>query len=174
MADSATSQSAPPARKGFAALELDTRLLGMIGAFILIALAFHLAFPVTDLAAAREFYGELLGCCPVGRTSDRWIDFDFFGHQITGHLVVPEGAIGTNDVDGDQVPVRHFGAVLEWEAWEALAERMRAAGRSFRLAPKVRFRDEIGEQGTFFVEDPAGNALEFKAFRDPARLFASG
>jgi len=134
---------------------------------------FHLAFPVHDIAAARAFYGELLGCAE-GRSSERWVDFDFFGHQVVAHLVEGADDAGTNPVDGDAVPVPHFGAVLEWEAWEELAERVRAAGHAFVIEPRVRFQGEVGEQGTFFVRDPSGNALEFKAFRDPSRLFARG
>lgn len=134
---------------------------------------FHLAFPVADLAATRAFYADLLGC-RVGRTSDRWIDFDFFGHQLSAHLA--PGALGdatTNPVDGDDVPVRHFGAVLAWDDWHALAARLEAQGVAFRIRPHVRFQGQVGEQATFFVLDPSGNALEFKAFKDPARLFAT-
>lgn len=132
---------------------------------------FHLAFPVDDLAAARRFYAELLGC-PIGRTSERWIDFDFFGHQITAHLApAASGASAANAVDGDQVPVRHFGVVLEWSAWEAMVRRLEGAGVPFLIEPRVRFEGLCGEQGTLFVRDPSGNALEFKAMRDPARLF---
>jgi hypothetical protein len=134
---------------------------------------FHLAFPVDDLAAARGFYEEVLGC-RVGRTDAAWIDFDFFGHQITAHLKPDEtGAARTNDVDGDRVPVRHFGAILDWADWEALGARLKAAGIAFLIEPHVRFKGEVGEQGTMFVKDPAGNALEFKSFRDRARIFAS-
>jgi extradiol dioxygenase family protein len=133
---------------------------------------FHLAFPVTDLEATRAFYAGLLGCA-VGREAERWIDFDFFGHQISAHLVdAPPERAPENPVDGDGVPARHFGAVLEWEHWQALAERLRAAGVRFRIEPRVRFRGEVGEQATMFLDDPSGNALEFKSFRDPARLFA--
>jgi uncharacterized protein len=133
---------------------------------------FHLAFPVADLAAAREFYVELLGC-RVGREDERWIDFDLEGHQLSAHLVDgPLGAAATNAVDGDGVPVRHFGLVLAWERWEALAERLRAAGVAFLIAPRIRFAGQVGEQATFFLTDPSGNALEFKSFRDPERLFA--
>ena len=133
---------------------------------------FHLAFPVTSLAQARAFYGGLLGC-PEGRSSERWVDFDFFGHQLVAHLVDQRAARApTNAVDGDDVPVPHFGAVLPWEAWHRLAERLRAAGVSFRIEPHVRFHGALGEQATLFVEDPSGNALEFKAFRDPSMLFA--
>jgi len=131
---------------------------------------FHLAFPVHDLAAARRFYGELLGC-PEGRSADHWVDFDFFGHQITAHLSEGAASTPTNDVDGDSVPVRHFGAVLPWEAWESLARRLRDRGVPFLVEPRIRFEGEVGEQGTFFVRDPSGNALELKSFRDPTRLF---
>lgn len=133
---------------------------------------FHLAFPIVDLATTRAFYGELLGC-REGRSAPRWIDFDFFGHQISAHLV--DAALKraeTNMVDGDDVPVRHFGAVLEWSAWHALADRLRAAGTRFLIEPHVRFRGEVGEQATMFLLDPSGNALEFKSFQDPARMFA--
>ena len=133
---------------------------------------FHLAFPVDDLAAARRFYGELLGC-PEGRSSERWVDFDFWGHQVVAHLVDVADEAQTNAVDGDQVPASHFGVVLPWEQWEALAERLRAAGGQFLIEPRVRFAGQPGEQGTFFVKDPAGNALEFKSFKDISRLFAT-
>lgn len=134
---------------------------------------FHLAFPVADLASTRAFYSGILGCREA-RSAPLWVDFDFFGHQISAH-VRPEacGAALCNPVDGDDVPVRHFGAVLEWEAWEALAARLADGGVRFLLAPHVRFQGQVGEQGTFFVADPSGNALEFKSFRDPGRLFAS-
>jgi len=131
---------------------------------------FHLAFPVDDLEAARGFYHGLLGC-RVGRESSRWIDFDFFGHQITAHLSAETTAVRRNAVDGDDVPVRHFGAVLPMAEWDALAARLRAEGMQFRIEPHVRFKGEVGEQATLFIDDPAGNALEFKAFADPARLF---
>jgi len=133
---------------------------------------FHLAFPVHDLQAARAFYGGLLGC-PEGRSSDAWVDFDLCGHQIVAHLAPDEaGHRATSAVDGDAVPVRHFGVVLDMAAWRALAERLRAAGVSFVIEPHVRFAGEVGEQATMFFLDPSGNALEFKAFADPARLFA--
>ncbi|MCC7542037.1 MAG: VOC family protein [Deltaproteobacteria bacterium] len=133
---------------------------------------FHLAFPVDDLEAARAFYAGTLRC-PVGREDARWIDFDFFGHQITAHLVPRgEARVATNAVDGDDVPARHFGAILEWRAWEALHTRLAAEGVRFLITPHVRFRGEVGEQGTFFIEDPAGNALELKTFADPSRIFA--
>ncbi len=132
---------------------------------------FHLAFPVTDLDAARGFYAGLLGC-PVGREDARWIDFDFFGHQITAHLVEASAAQPTNPVDGEQVPASHFGAVLPMGDWRELSERLRAADADFLIAPTVRFAGEVGEQATMFVRDPSGNALEFKSFADPTRLFA--
>ncbi|ABI67265.1 Glyoxalase/bleomycin resistance protein/dioxygenase [Maricaulis maris MCS10] len=133
---------------------------------------FHLAFPVNDLSEARQFYGGLLGC-REGRSSEAWVDFDFFGHQIVAHLAPDECAgVVTGAVDGKQVPVRHFGLLLDWADWEALAARLREAGQAFILDPYVRFAGEPGEQGTFFVRDPAGNALEFKTFRDESRIFA--
>jgi len=133
---------------------------------------FHLALPVHDLEAARGFYSGVLGC-PVGRTSTRWIDFDFFGHQVSVHLHLDASmGVGTNAVDGDAVPVRHFGAVLPWATWEALAASLRAKEVEFLIPPRIRFEGKVGEQGTFFLADPSGNALEFKSFRDPSRLFA--
>jgi hypothetical protein len=133
---------------------------------------FHLAFPVTSLESARTFYGELLGC-PEGRSSDTWIDFDLYGHQIVAHLAPDEtGHRRTSAVDGDDVPVRHFGVVLPMEEWEALAGRLRAQGVRFIIEPHIRFKGEVGEQATMFFLDPSGNALEFKAFADPSRLFA--
>lgn len=134
---------------------------------------FHYAFPVTDLVAAREFYAGLLGCA-IGREDVRWIDFNFFGHQITAHLVddaMPDEP--RNEVDGDRVPVRHFGVVLEWAAWEAFAAWLRGAGAEFLIEPHVRFRGEVGEQATLFLRDPSGNVLEFKSFLDPSRIFAT-
>jgi hypothetical protein len=133
---------------------------------------FHLAFPVTSLAGARAFYGGLLGC-PEGRSCDEWVDFDFYGHQIVAHLAPDECALAaTNRVDGDAVPVRHFGAVLPMDVWRALAERLRAAGVAFLVEPHVRFQGQVGEQATMFFRDPSGNAIEMKAFADPSRLFA--
>jgi extradiol dioxygenase family protein len=134
---------------------------------------FHLAFPVRDLAAAREFYGGLLGC-PEGRSSDAWIDFDLFGHQIVAHLAPgPAGdAPPHNPVDGHDVPVPHFGVVLAMEDWKELRDRLQAAGVAFVIEPYVRFEGEVGEQATMFFFDPSGNALEFKAFADPSQLFA--
>jgi len=132
---------------------------------------FHLAFPVTDLPATRAFFVDLLGCS-VGRESERWIDFDFFGHQITAHLVERMPEVATNPVDGKQVPSSHFGAVLEWERWHHLADKLREAGLDFLIGPYIRFKGEVGEQATLFVRDPSGNGLEFKSFRHPERLFA--
>ncbi|HEX4797792.1 MAG TPA: VOC family protein [Burkholderiales bacterium] len=133
---------------------------------------FHLAFPVTSLEKARAFYGGLLGC-PEGRSSKDWVDFDFYGHQIVAHLAPEEsGHRSTNAVDGDDVPVRHFGAILPMDEWERLAQKLRAAGARFIIEPHVRFQGEAGEQATMFLLDPCGNALEFKAFKDIGRLFA--
>jgi extradiol dioxygenase family protein len=133
---------------------------------------FHLAFPVRDLAEARTFYGELLGC-PEGRSSPEWVDFDFYGHQIVTHLSPDElGAAATNPVDGHDVPVRHFGAILTLPQWEALAERLKAAGTRFVIEPNIRFKGQPGEQATMFFLDPSGNALEFKAFADDSMVFA--
>jgi extradiol dioxygenase family protein len=132
---------------------------------------FHLAFPVHSLAAAREFYGELLGC-PEGRSSDAWVDFDFYGHQIVAHLAPEEaGHRSTSAVDGDAVPVRHFGVVLSIPQWEELADKLRAAGTRFIIEPHVRFKGEVGEQATMFFLDPSGNAVEIKAFADMSSLF---
>ncbi len=133
---------------------------------------FHLAFPVHDLALARAFYGTLLGCAE-GRSSDQWIDFDFYGHQVVAHLSPGETRpAAANQVDGHDVPVRHFGVVLPWDAWEALAARLTAAGVRFIIEPGIRFAGQVGEQATLFLLDPSGNALEFKSFRDPGRMFA--
>jgi extradiol dioxygenase family protein len=133
---------------------------------------FHLAFPVDDLDAARNFYGGLLGC-PEGRSTDHWVDFDLHGHQIVAHLA-PESAPkqASNDVDGEDVPVPHFGLVLPMAAWKALAARLEQAGTNFVIPPTVRFEGEPGEQATMFLLDPAGNALEFKAMANSANLFA--
>jgi extradiol dioxygenase family protein len=135
---------------------------------------FHLAFPVDDLAAARRFYGDLLGC-PEGRSAEHWVDFDLHGHQIVAHLAPDSAPKRTaNEVDGDNVPVPHFGLVLAMDDWKALAERLRTAGVEFVIQPTIRFQGEPGEQATMFLLDPAGNALEFKAMADPAKLFAKG
>jgi extradiol dioxygenase family protein len=132
---------------------------------------FHLAFPVKSLSEARAFYGGLLGC-PEGRSAADWVDFDFHGHQIVAHLAPGEAAAATNPVDGEDVPVRHFGLILEPADWAALAERLTAAGADFIIAPQTRFAGEPGEQSTLFIRDPSGNALEFKAFADEAMIFA--
>ena len=134
---------------------------------------FHLAFPVTDLAEARRFYGKFLGC-PEGRSSDDWVDFDFFGHQIVAHKVDATRMVdATSLVDGKNVPVRHFGVVTDVATFERLAEKFRAAKVAFVIEPYIRFRGEPGEQATMFLLDPFGNALEFKAFADMSRLFAT-
>ena len=134
---------------------------------------FHLAFPVHDLAAARTFYGGTLGC-PKGRSSDSWIDFDLFGHQIVAHLDPSAKAVAVaNPVDGHDVPVPHFGVVLTMDAWQALADRVKAAGIAFGIEPHIRFVGQPGEQATMFFLDPSGNALEFKAFADDSTLFAT-
>lgn len=132
---------------------------------------FHLAFPVHDLAAARAFYGGVLGC-PEGRSSDRWIDFDLYGHQIVTHLSDSAGDVAANPVDGHDVPVPHFGVVLTMDDWKALAAKLEAEGTQFGIAPHIRFAGQPGEQATMFFRDPSGNALEFKAFADDAMLFA--
>lgn len=142
---------------------------------------FHLAIPVDDIAEARRFYGELLGC-PEGRSAEDWVDFDFFGHQLVTHQVAEAGALGgghrprpadaSNPVDGHDVPVPHFGVVLAWDDWQVLSERLKGAGLTFVIEPYVRFRGQVGEQATLFFRDPFGNALEFKSFRDPDQLFA--
>ena len=136
---------------------------------------FHIAFPVDDIAAARRFYGTVLGCAE-GRSAATWIDFDLFGHQIVAHYkpraTEASAALHHNPVDGHDVPVPHFGVVLTMPKWEALAERLRAAGTKFVIEPYVRFKGEVGEQATMFFLDPSGNALEFKAFKDLNSLFA--
>ncbi len=133
---------------------------------------FHLAIPVHDLAAARAFYGDLLGCAE-GRSADAWVDFDLHGHQLVAHLA-PADRLPPhhNPVDGHDVPVPHFGLVLPWQDWHALAEQLQDAGVDFVIAPGIRFVGQPGEQATMFLLDPSGNALEFKAFRDPGKLFA--
>lgn len=133
---------------------------------------FHLAFPVHDLDAAREFYGQVLGC-PEGRSSERWIDFDLFGHQIVAHLAPDSAGVrSTNEVDADDVPVPHFGVVLPMDDWRRLADRLTEKGIEFVIEPKIRFAGEVGEQATMFLLDPSGNALEFKGFNDMASVFA--
>lgn len=134
---------------------------------------FHLAVQVHDLAAARQFYGQMLGC-PEGRSAETWVDFDFFGHQFVCHLntKLSGSSIHYNEVDGHGVPVPHFGIVLDMPRWEALAERMKSQGTEFVIAPYIRFAGEPGEQGTMFFFDPSGNAIEIKGFSDMGRLFA--
>jgi len=133
---------------------------------------FHLAFPVDDLGRARQFYGQVLGC-PEGRSSDEWIDFDLYGHQIVAHLSPPKkNTDHHNAVDGHDVPVPHFGVVLGWDDFHVLAERLKTQGMRFVIEPGIRFAGQVGEQATMFFRDPSGNALEFKAFRDPSQLFA--
>ncbi|SEM78292.1 hypothetical protein SAMN05192583_1216 [Sphingomonas gellani] len=133
---------------------------------------FHLAFAVHDLAAARHFYAEVLGCAE-GRSSDQWIDFDLLGHQIVAHLDPAAKPVAVeNAVDGHHVPVPHFGVVLTMDDWQALTDRVRDAGVRFGIEPHIRFKGQVGEQATMFFRDPSGNALEFKAFADDAQLFA--
>jgi extradiol dioxygenase family protein len=133
---------------------------------------FHLAFPVRDIDEARRFYGGLIGC-REGRSSAHWVDFDFYGHQLVAHLAPGEtGHSATSEVDGHAVPARHFGAIIERAEWEALAERLRAAGIQFIIEPYIRFKGEAGEQATMFFLDPSGNALEFKSFADLGQVFA--
>ena len=131
-----------------------------------------MAFPVKDLELTKNFYQNILKCS-IGRTSDHWIDFDFFGHQISAHLVPQESSHTiTNEVDGDTIPTRHFGAILPWEQWEALHIRCSEMGVLFRITPKIRFQGKAGEQGTFFIDDPSGNVLEFKTFRNNEQIFS--
>ena len=131
---------------------------------------FHLAFPVDDLEEARRFFCELLGCS-VGRTSDRWADFNFFGHQISAHLVDATERSEVNAVDGDAVPVRHFGVILTLSEWRALRIKLESSDAEFIIEPKVRFEGQAGEQATMFVKGPSRNAIEFKAFDDAQRIF---
>ncbi len=132
---------------------------------------FHLAFPVDDITEARRFYASVLGCA-IGRESERWIDFNFFGHQITAHLVRVEQNKVNNNVDGDSVPIGHFGLIVEWEAWHALRDRLESMNVPFIIGPRIRFKGQAGEQATLFIRDPSGNALEFKSFRNDRQIFA--
>ncbi len=132
---------------------------------------FHLAFPVNDLKEAEQFYGKILGCS-LGRSSKEWIDFDFYGHQIVAHLSKEFGVSNTNHVDGEHVPVRHFGLFLGKKEWETLAQKLEKASADFIIKPTIRFQGKAGEQGTFFVKDPSNNALEFKYFNDASQIFA--
>ena len=134
---------------------------------------FHLAFPVHDLQATRDFFCNILGC-KTGRSAERWIDFDFFGHQLVAHYVSEEEApVQTNSVDEQSVPVRHFGVILSWDEWHALAEKLRTAGTKFLIEPNIRFEGEVGEQATMFFTEPCGNAIEFKSFKDMSQIFAT-
>ncbi|WP_200975095.1 VOC family protein [Echinicola sp. 20G] len=133
---------------------------------------FHLAFPVKNIEDTRAFYQGVLGC-EIGRSTDKWIDFNFFGHQLSAHVKPDELSKAlANEVDGKQVPVRHFGAVLPWEEWHDLAEKLKANGMDFIIEPGIRFEGQVGEQATMFFLDPSGNALEFKSFKDPSQIFA--
>jgi hypothetical protein len=133
---------------------------------------FHLAFPIRDIEETRAFYGELLGC-DIGRSTDKWIDFNFFGHQLSAHIKPEELAkANTNAVDGKNVPVRHFGVILPWDEWHDLADKLKAHGIKFVIEPYIRFKGEVGEQATMFFLDPCGNALEFKSFQDESQIFA--
>lgn len=134
---------------------------------------FHLAFPVDNLEKAKQFYVDVLGC-KTGRSSDQWIDFDFFGHQVVAHLSPDEVQKSkTNEVDGDSVPVKHFGVILDWPDWEHLSEKLQSENISFIIEPHIRFKGKPGEQATMFFLDPSGNALEFKAFKDKSQIFAT-
>lgn len=134
---------------------------------------FHLAFPVKDIESTRAFFGDLLGC-EIGRSTDKWIDFNFFGHQLSAHVKPEELAqANTNAVDGKNVPVRHFGAILEWNQWHKLADKLTEHGIEFVIEPYIRFKGEVGEQATMFFLDPSGNALEFKSFKDTSQIFAT-
>ncbi len=134
---------------------------------------FHLAFPIRDIEETRAFYQNLLGC-EIGRSTEKWIDFNFFGHQLSAHVKPEELAQAkSNPVDGKNVPVRHFGVVLKWEDWQALAAKLKDHQLQFIIEPYIRFKGEVGEQATMFFLDPSGNALEFKAFQDPDQIFAS-
>tara|TARA_B100001029_G_scaffold91687_1_gene75139 strand:- start:3626 stop:4039 length:414 start_codon:yes stop_codon:yes gene_type:complete len=133
---------------------------------------FHLAFPVDSLEKTREFYTEILGC-KEGRSSDRWIDFDMYGHQVVAHLTDKLDDVQTNPVDGDDVPASHFGVILEMKQWNQLSEKLKDLGIKFIIEPHVRFKGEPGEQATMFFLDPCGNALEFKAFSDDKQIFAT-
>ena len=133
---------------------------------------FHLAFPIRDIEETRQFYGDLLGC-EIGRSTDKWIDFNFFGHQLSAHIKPEELNLAkANEVDGKNVPVRHFGVILPWEEWHQLADKLKGIGTEFVIEPYIRFKGEVGEQATMFFLDPCGNALEFKSFQDETQIFA--
>ena len=132
---------------------------------------FHLAFPVHDLGEARKFYSKILGCI-IGRESESWIDFNLYGHQIVAHLSPEDCRVtNTNSVDNDDIPSRHFGVILEWRDWESLQEKFKKLDYPFLVEPKIRFKSKTGEQGTFFLNDPSGNALEFKTFKHDSMVF---
>ena len=134
---------------------------------------FHLAIPVTNIQIAHDWYVKTLGC-QVGRKSDSWMDFDFFGHQLVAHLVnVREDTLSTNPVDGENVPARHFGIILQIEDWKHMVQRLKDNGIKFLIQPQIRFMEEVGEQSTFFILDPFGNALEFKAFQDDSQIYST-
>jgi extradiol dioxygenase family protein len=134
---------------------------------------FHLAFPVKNLSETKAFYGDLLGCT-LGREAEKWVDFNFFGHQLSAHVKPEELKLAEkNVVDGKNVPVRHFGAVLDWKVWHELADKLKNHGIEFIIEPYIRFEGEVGEQATMFFLDPSGNALEFKSFKDPSQIFAT-
>jgi len=133
---------------------------------------FHLAFPVDNLEKTREFYTKTLGC-NEGRSSDRWIDFDMYGHQVVAHLIDKVEKVQTNPVDGDEVPASHFGVILDMKDWTSLSERLKSSGMNFIIEPHIRFKGEAGEQATMFFLDPCGNALEFKAFKSDDMIFAT-
>ena len=134
---------------------------------------FHLAFPINDIEETRAFYGDLLGC-EIGRSTDRWIDFNFWGSQLSAHVVdVPNVETAVNEVDGKKVPVKHFGAILEIDDWKKLAKKLTKNEIEFIIAPYIRFEGEVGEQATMFFLDPSGNAIEFKAFKEEAMIFAT-
>jgi uncharacterized protein len=134
---------------------------------------FHLAFPIRDIEETRDFYQNLLGC-EIGRSTEKWIDFNFFGHQLSAHVKPEELAQAkANQVDGKNVPVRHFGVILPWGEWHDLADKLKKHQLNFIVEPYIRFKGEVGEQATIFFLDPSGNALEFKSFQDPGQIFAS-
>ena len=134
---------------------------------------FHLAFPINDIKETKSFYKKILGC-KIGREDVKWVDFDFFGHQLSAHVKPDElKNITKNAVDGKEVPVRHFGVILEWEVWHSLSEKLKENNINFIIEPYIRFEGEVGEQATMFFLDPSGNALEFKSFKDPKQIFAN-
>lgn len=133
--------------------------------------SFHLAFPVKDLQSTRDFYDGLLGC-KIGRSTETWIDFDFYGHQLSAHVKTRASEGATNDVDGDKVPIPHFGVILSWDQWHELAARLKIADVPFLVKPHIRFQGEVGEQATMFLLDPSGNAIEFKSFQNAEQVFA--